>query len=400
MINTIPEVILKRGREHSILKRHPWIFSGGIAEIRAEEPLVSGETVVVKDSSGVSLAVGAFSPESQITVRIWDFNPETVIGKDFFAARIASALSIRKKILPEENSFRLINAESDFLPGIIADKYENFIVCEFLSAGAEFWKKTIAELLMELTGVSGIYERSESAARTKEGLPSSAGLLAGEEPPALINIKENGLAFAVNVRSGHKTGFYLDQRENRRILGSLGNKLGKVLNCFSYTGAFSVYALASGAEQVFNIESSEDALNTAVENLKLNNIAPEEMINIKGDVFTELRKLRDRGEFFDTVILDPPKLAESKSQVDKAARAYKDINLLAFKLLNPGGSLFTFSCSGNIPEELFVKIVASAASDAGKSARIVQRLFQGPDHPVPVTFPEGLYLKGFHCAVC
>ena len=393
------DIILKHGREHTVLKRHPWIFSGAIAQIVSENSPAAGETVLVKDVSGKALAVGAFSPESQIAVRVWDFDPSAVIGEDFFTARILSALALRKKLLPEEKSFRLINAESDFLPGIIADKYEDFIVCEFLSAGAEFWKKTITDVLMKSTGAAAVYERSESASRTKEGLPPSTGLLAGEEPPPLITIKENNLSFAVNVRSGHKTGFYLDQRENRRIVASLGKRLGKVLNCFSYTGAFSVYALAAGAEQVFNIDSSEDALDTSLENLRLNNISADKMLNIKGDAFFELRKLRDRGESFDTIILDPPKLAESKSQIDKAARAYKDINLLAFKLLKPGGSLFTFSCSGNISDELFVKIVAGAASDARKNAMIVQRLFQGPDHPVPVSFPEGLYLKGLHCTV-
>lgn len=393
------DIILKQGREHTVLKRHPWIFSGAIEKVVTDDNPFAGETVIVKDCSGKALAVGAFSPESQIAVRIWDYDPATVIGEEFFASRIESALALRKKLLPEENSFRLVSSESDHLPGVIADKYEDFVVCEFLSAGAEFWKKTIADALMKATGAKAVYERSESSARSKEGLQPSSGLIVGEEPPSLIKISENGLKFAVDVRSGHKTGFYLDQRENRRIVSTFGNKLGRVLNCFSYTGAFSVYALAAGAEEVINIDSSEDALNTSLENLKLNNIPQDKIANIRGDVFTELRKLRDRGESFDTIILDPPKLAESKSQVDKAARAYKDINLLGFKLLRPGGSLFTFSCSGNITEELFIKIVAGAASDARKNAMIVQRLFQGPDHPVPVSFPEGLYLKGLHCMI-
>ena len=394
-----PEIILKPGREHSVLRRHPWIFSGAVARIEADAPVRSGETVIVKDSSAVSLAVGAFSPESQIAVRIWDFNPDTLIGDDFFSAKIKSALELRKKMMPSENSFRFVNAECDGLPGLIVDKYENFLVCEFLSAGTEFWKETISGLLSGLSGCSGVYERSDSSSREKEGLPLASGLLCGEKPPEFVHIVENGLKFLVNVRAGHKTGFYLDQRENRRKLALLQSALGKVLNCFSYTGAFSVYALAAGAGSVMNIDSSEDSLELASENLKLNGIDSSKMINVRGDVFTELRKLRDRAESFDTIILDPPKFAESKSHIDKAARAYKDINLLALKLLKPGGNLFTFSCSGNISEELFIKIVASAANDAGRNAVIVQRLFQGPDHPVSLSFPEGLYLKGFHCVV-
>ncbi|MFH1197208.1 MAG: class I SAM-dependent methyltransferase [bacterium] len=386
---------LKPGREKSLKRKHPWIFSGAIDKVNGNPN--NGETVDVFSSRNEWLGKGAYSSESQIRVRMWTFDELNAIDREFFVQKIQSAFQLRKTILnTETNAFRIINSESDGLPGLIVDMYAGYLVCQFLSAGAEFWKKEIVNSIQEIIPSKGIYERSDVDVRAKEGLHPITSVLAGEEPPDIFKITENGNKFLVDVKRGHKTGFYLDQRDNRATLAKFAE--GKhILNCFSYTGGFSVYALKANAAKVTNIDSSADALSLLDRNIELNNLDKNKNENVEGDVFKILRKYRDENRLFDLVILDPPKFIESKSNLDKAARGYKDINMLAFKILKPGGTLFTFSCSGLMERELFQKVVSDAALDAGRDAKIVNWLTQSSDHPCSLNFPEGLYLKGLIC---
>jgi len=313
---------------------------------------------------------------------------------------MVKAKSLREKIIDVSttNAYRVINSESDGLPGLIVDRYGEYLVCQFLSSGAEFFKETITEVLDDIFKPKGIYERSDVDVREKEGLKPTKGLLRGKEPEELVEILENGLKFLVDIKEGHKTGFYLDQRDNRKLLSEFA-KEKTVLNCFSYTGGFSVCALAAGALQVTQVETSASTLDLSIKNIELNKLDASQIKNVNGDVFEVLRKFRDERRTFDLVILDPPKFAESASQIQKASRGYKDINLLAIKLLNPGGILFTFSCSGHISQELFQKIVSDAALDAEREVKIIKQLTQSADHPIALNFPEGLYLKGLVCSV-
>jgi 23S rRNA (cytosine1962-C5)-methyltransferase len=390
----MPQLILKPGREKSLLRRHPWIFSGAVAAVR--EDATAGDTVDVLDSHGNFLARAAYSPHSQIRARVWSWDPRIAIAPQFFQARISRALAVRQAMvgLAQTNALRLIHAESDGLPGLVVDRFDDTLVMQCLSTGAERWRDTLADLLLELSGAGHIFERSDADVRALEGLPARVGVLRGSEPPARLRIYENDLRFWVDIRRGHKTGFYLDQRDNRSLLRELVP--GKeVLDCFSYTGGFTIAALAGGAASVMAVDSSGDALAMAKENLDLNSLPVEGVEFVEGDVFQVLRAQRDRDRSFDLVILDPPKFAPTAAQAERAARGYKDINLMAFKLLRPGGLLVTFSCSSGVSEELFQKIVAGAALDAGVEAKILTRLHQGPDHPVALNFPEGAYLKGF-----
>jgi len=389
-------VILKTGRERSLLRFHPWVFSGAIHSVSGSP--VSGDTVDVFSTDKRFLGRGAFSPQSQITVRMWTFNADEPINERFFAGRLQHAIDSRKDFLadPETTAFRLVNAESDGLPGLIVDKYGGFLVCQFLTAGAEKWKNEIIAQLNTLIPNAGIYERSDVEVREKEGLPLVAGVLAGAEPPDLIEILENGLKFLVDVKTGHKTGFYLDQRENRKLIGRYSSNV-EMLNCFSYTGGFGIFALKNDAAHVTNIDASATALEISLENAKRNELPTDRIENVAGDVFQVLREYRNANRMFDLIVLDPPKFAESKSNLERAARGYKDINLLAFKLLRKNGILFTFSCSGLMTPELFQKIVADAALDAKRNAQIIRRLTQAPDHPTALAFPEGTYLKGLVC---
>ncbi|MDZ7294949.1 MAG: class I SAM-dependent methyltransferase [candidate division KSB1 bacterium] len=391
-------VVLKKGREASLHRRHPWVFSGAIE--RLEGAAQAGETVEVLSAEGTFLARGAYSPTSQIAVRVWTFAPEEQVDMAFFRTRLTRAIAAREQLVQagSTNAYRLVNAESDGLPGLIVDHYAGYHVCQFLSAGAEAWRETIVTSLSEAAPCRGIYERSDIDVRAKEDLSARTGLLWGEEPPELIEIFEGNCRFLVDVRRGHKTGFYLDQRENRALVASFSRDK-EVLNCFAYTGAFGVCAMRAGATSVTNIESSAEALALAEQNMALNDITPSKIQSLHADVFQELRRMRDRGRQFDMVILDPPKFAESQAQIPRASRGYKDINLLAFKLLRDQGLLFTFSCSGLMTPELFQKIVADAALDAGRWVHIIGRLGQAADHPVATNFPEGHYLKGFVCRV-
>jgi 23S rRNA (cytosine1962-C5)-methyltransferase len=385
-------VILKKGREKNLLQRHPWIFSGAIECVEGAPGV--GETVTVCSFDRKSLAQAAWSPQSQIALRVWSFNPETIIDAAFFRTKLKNAIAARRNI--NSNAIRLVAAESDGLPGLIIDRYADWIVCQFLSAGSEHWKDTIVELLQELFPSVPVYERSDVSVREKEGLPSRCGVLAGTEPPEHVEINENGMRLLVDIKGGHKTGYYLDQRDSRLAVRQWAEGRD-VLNCFSYTGGFGVAALLGGAKHVLQMDSSEPALEIARKNAELNGLDPAASEYMCGDVFKELRRFRDSRRDFDLIILDPPKFIESRSQLEGGARGYKDINLLAFKLLRPGGLLFTFSCSGLMEMPLFQKIVADSALDAGRNGQILAVLNQSPDHPIALNFPEGAYLKGLLC---
>ena len=393
------ELRLKPKREKSVKRKHPWIFSGAIQEVNGNPGI--GETVKVISTEGEDLGYGAYSPHSSIRVRMWNFDPQQEIDDVCIENKMRIAFSLRnsqKYINSGNNSFRLINAESDGLPGLIVDKYADLLVIQLLSAGPERWKDTIIRNLISLTRQEKIFERSDVEVRKLEGLPLRKGMLSGEKPEGLIEIIENKKRFLVDVVNGQKTGFYLDQRDNRRAIKQYTAN-SQVLNCFSYSGAFTVYALEGGAQHVTSIESSQEAISLAKKNIVVNDLPEERTSWINGDVFNELRLLRDKGLSFDMVILDPPKFAPTSAQVRSASRGYKDINLLAFKLLNPGGILATFSCSGGIDRLLFQKIIAGAALDANVDAKILEQLSQGADHPVALNFPEGAYLKGLVCQV-
>lgn len=397
-------ITLKPGREKSLLRRHPWIFSGAIQHVGDPSP-ASGSTVDLLSSNKQFLARASYSPASQIRARVWTFDPNEQVDADFFQRKIRTAIDVRVLFSPSSlallspgggNAHRLIYAESDNLPGVIVDRYGDVLVLQSLTTGSEFWKETIADILVEETGLSTIYERSDADVRELEGLEPKVGLLRGTIPNFPITIHENGLNFNVNLQSGHKTGFYLDQRANRLRVRELA-KDKDVLDCFCYTGGFTINALAGGAKSVILSDSSADALALAKENVELNHLPIEKTNFLEGDVFQLLRKFRDENRSFDMIILDPPKFAPTAAQAERAARGYKDINLLAFKLLRPGGILITFSCSGGIDAELFQKIIAGAALDAGVDAQIVEHLSQNTDHPVSLYFPEGAYLKGLVC---
>lgn len=386
-------LILAPGREKSLLRRHVWIFSGAIAEVEGEA--APGDTVAVVDSKRRFLARAAWSPASQLSARVWTFDPEESIDAAFFRRRIAAAVEYRKflKLDAPEGGCRLVHSEGDALPGLIVDRYGEFLVVQFLSAGVERFRAEIVAALQEITGAKGIYERSDSSVRAKEGLAERKGLLAGVEPPNPVVIVENGAKYAVDVRHGQKSGFYFDQRDSRAAVAAFS--AGKrVLNAFSYTGGFGVAALLAGAEQVINIDSSAPALKLARHNMEMNRIAPERYETVEADVFTELRRLAEAGEKFDLVILDPPKFIESRAALVKGCRAYQDIARLGFGLLVPGGVLVNFSCSGLMTPELFQKITADAALDAGVAGKFIRRLEQSPDHPTSTAVPEGFYLKG------
>jgi 23S rRNA (cytosine1962-C5)-methyltransferase len=359
----------------------------------------AGATVDLLSFNGDFLARAAYSPTSQIRARVWTFEDEPV-DAEFFRRKIHAAIAQRStfNLQLSTNALRLIHAESDGLPGLIVDRYGDVLVLQSLTTGSEFWKETIADILLEEMGLSTIYERSDADVRELEGLPPKVGVLRGSTLHDPLIITEHGLQFQVDLQGGHKTGFYLDQRANRAALRGIAQDRS-VLNCFSYTGAFTVYALAGGAASVLSIDSSAEALALGQENVALNQFSSERAAWLEADVFHALRGLRDRAQSYDLIILDPPKFAASAAQAERAARGYKDINLLAFKLLKPGGLLFTFSCSGGVTPDLFQKIVAGAALDAGVEARTIQTLTQGRDHPVALNFPEGAYLKGLVCAI-
>ena len=390
-------LIIKPGREKSLLRRHPWVFASALQPV--DKDIASGSTVDLLAPNGSFLARASYSPISQIRARVWTFIDEP-IDKEFFRRKIKGAIEVRRRLQVEgrSDSYRLIHSESDNLPGFVVDQYKDVLVLQSTTAGSEFWKDSIADILVEETGIQNIYERSDVDVRELEGLKPITGILRGaiSSLQSPITNYEYGLKFRVDLEHGHKTGFYLDQRENRHRVGELA-KDRDVLNCFCYTGGFSIHALANGAKSVLSVDSSADALALLEENIAINSLPADKHTSLEGDVFQLLRKFRDENRSFDMIILDPPKFAPTAAHAEKASRAYKDINLLAFKLLRHGGILATFSCSGGVDAALFQKIVASAALDAGTEATIIEHLSQGSDHPVSLHFPEGAYLKGLIC---
>jgi 23S rRNA (cytosine1962-C5)-methyltransferase len=392
---------LKPGKERALLRRHPWIYATGIASVKGKPK--SGETVRVQDASGRFCAWAAFSPESAIRARCWSFDEADEIGAEWFKKKIRLAVDAREGLRSRTNAIRLIFGEADSLPGLIVDQYADQLVTQFQSAGAEYWRETIGEALVEITGCTQVYDRSDAATRAREGLPERKEVLEGTEPQEEIEVVENGIRYGVDVRIGHKTGFYVDQRENRALACRLAEEFRakhgrglRALNCFCYTGGFSLALAKGGAESVVSIDSSSEALAMAQANARRNGLENRNLTWIEANVFEELRKMRDAEEQFDLIILDPPKFASSHHHVEKAARAYKDINLNGLKILAPGGQLLTFSCSGAIDVDLFQKIVAGAVIDAKTDAWMIERLGAGADHPLLMTHPEGEYLKGLH----
>ncbi len=394
-----PAVTLKPGREKPVRQRHPWVYSGAIRRIPKE--FADGDIVPVTDARGAWLAWGYLNRRSQIQVRLLSWDPDEVINDAFWRNRLAQAIRARCDVAGRDTDvYRLVHAESDYLPGLTVDRYADYLVLQAGALGIDRRKAMLTGHLQELTGCAGVLERSDMVQRKQEGLGEASGLLAGDAPPSQVEVQENGLRFLVDLAGGQKTGFYADQRANRaRVAAYCHGK--EILNVFSYTGAFGVYALARGATHVTNIDASIPALELGEENLRLNGFDPDaQSESLAGDAFQILRDWRAAGgPHFDVIILDPPKFATSKRSVDRALRGYKDINLLAMGLLRPGGVLATFSCSGLIDAALFQKVIFGAAIDARRSVQILEWLHQGADHPVAVTFPEGQYLKGLVCRV-
>jgi 23S rRNA (cytosine1962-C5)-methyltransferase len=383
---------LKRGREKSLLRKHPWVFSGAIERVQGEPS--AGDTVEIVDAAGAFLASAAYSPASQIRARVWSFEPEESVGAAFLRGRLERAIDSRRRLglLGADAACRLVFAESDGLPGLVVDRYADFVVCQFLSAGAERWRAEVADLLVELCGARGVYERSEASARRKEGLPSQRGSLRGEPPPAEIEVRMGATHWLVDVANGQKTGAYLDQQRNRARVAELAAG-AEMLDAFAYTGGFAITALVGGASAATLVESSAEALRTAEREAAANGVADRCRL-VAASVFDELRVLRDDHRRYDLVVLDPPKFVHSAEQVSAGSRGYKDVNMLGFELVRPGGLLATFSCSGHVDAALFQKIVAGAALDARRDAQILERLSQPPDHPIAIEFPEAEYLKG------
>ncbi|MGC9520572.1 MAG: class I SAM-dependent rRNA methyltransferase [Anaerolineae bacterium] len=408
-----PRVVLKRGREAAVLRRHPWVFSGSVGRVQGSPD--AGALVSVLSHAGEFLAWGHYSPHSQIRVRLFSWTASrTPDTPEFWRSRLSCAIQLRAPLLSPGGApttcGRLVYAESDGIPGLIVDRYADTVVMQALTVGIERRKALFADLLWDVleaneVTIRSLYERSDVDGRDREGLKPHTGLLRGDPPAERILIRENGLGFWVDVRGGHKTGFYLDQRENRLRMGDLVRRqvdLGRppvLLNAFAYTGGFAVYGLEAGARSVVNIDTSGDALAIGQANFRLNDQDTGRVEDVEGDVFEVLRRFRDEGREFDMVVLDPPKFAHTQRDVQGAARGYKDINLQAIHLLRPGGLLLTFSCSGAISDDLFQKIVFGAALDTGREVQIVGRLMQADDHPVALTFPEGAYLKGLVCRV-
>ena len=395
--NALPVIRLKPGKEKPVRQGHPWIFSGAIDGVSGDP--TPGDIVDITDIRGGWLARGYYNPRSQIVVRLLTWVQDEPIDDAFWRRRLVEAADRRAALAadPDTNAYRLVYAESDRLPGLMVDRYDDWLVVQFLTLGVEARREMLAAAMRDLFAPRGIIDRSDVAVRRQEGLPPHAGASWGEPPPPDLVITEHGLRFPAELQTGQKTGFYLDQRENRRIVAA--HAAGRrVLNAFSFTGAFGVYALAAGATHVTNLDSSIEALEGAEEALRLNGFDPDAQAEgVAGDVFQVLRDWRDAGETFDMIILDPPKFAKGRGDLPNALRGYKDINLQALKLLTPGGILATFSCSGLVDPDLFQKVVFGASADAGRDAQIIARLGQGPDHPILLSFPEGEYLKGLLC---
>ncbi len=386
------EIVLRKGKEKSPLQRHPWVFSGALNKINGEPE--DGEIVKVSAFDGEFLAYGHYNGKSRVAVRLLEWDENKTINLDWYEKRLLQAISLRDNILSQHtNTCRLVFSEADFLPGLIVDKYADFLSIQILSSGIERVKSELIELLKKHLNPRGIFDKSDAAARTHEGLTTTSELLSGIQPPEFLEVKENGIKYLINIAEGQKSGFYCDQRENRALLANFA-KDKKMLDCFSYSGGFTLNALAMGAKNVVSIDSSALALETLRQNIALNEFNVEKSEVLQSDVNKQLRAFKEAGELFDIVVLDPPKFAPSRSALDRAARAYKDLNRLGMSLLEKGGILATFSCSGAVDLETFKQIVAWAALDAGKEVQIIKQFSQPEDHPVRISFPEGEYLKG------
>ena len=387
------EIKLKKGKEKAVLQRHPWVFSGAVDKIKGKAD--NGDVVKVIDNSGDFLAYGYFNDQSRVAVRLIEWNEETQIDEDWYEQKINQAVAARADLLKAEdtNALRLIFSEADFLPGLIVDKYADFLSVQILSTGIEKAKDIIIDKLCKALNPTGIFDRSDATARTHEGITAENGLLWGEAPAEFIAVKENGITYHINIAEGQKSGFYCDQRDNRLLLAAYA-KGKSVLDCFSYSGGFSLNAMQNGAREVTSVDSSVLAIETLKQNIELNKFVKHKHTAIQSDVNKQLRAFKEEGKKFDIVVLDPPKYAPSRSALDRAARAYKDLNRLGMLLLEPGGLLATFSCSGAVDIETFKQIIAWAALDAGKEVQIVKQFSQPEDHPVRISFPEGEYLKG------
>ena len=393
------DLILKKGKERSLLRRHPWVYDTAVQKLSGKP--ANGETVCVRNADKRFLAWAAYSEASTLRARCWSFDENEMINRDWIAAKIEKALAARAHLFERTSAVRVIFGEADQLPGLVVDRYGDWFVTQFQAAGVEAWREDIADILMQQPGIKGIFDRSDAATRHREGLTERVETLRGQEPPQEIEVIEDGVRYGVDVRKGHKTGFYIDQRESRllaqRLAAEFKRRHGRgmrALNCFCYTGGFSLALLAGGAAEVVSVDSSEEALAMAARNAARNGFNDERAQWVQADVFEYLRRAREAGETFDLVILDPPKFASSHRHIDRAARAYKDINLNGLRLVASGGDLLTFSCSGAMDVDLFQKVIAGAVIDSKREAWMVARLGAGCDHPLMMTCPEGEYLKG------
>jgi 23S rRNA (cytosine1962-C5)-methyltransferase len=393
------ELRLKPGKEKSLYRRHPWVYDTAVASVRGKPG--AGELVAIRAADGQWLAWAALAPASTLRARCWSFVETDVIDAAWFVARVDEAVRRRDHLSESTTAIRLVFGEADRLPGFVADRYADQLVVQLQSAGAEAQREMLLDALAQATGCSAIFERSDSATRRREGLEPASGVVRGAEPAERIDVHEFGVRFDVDVRRGHKTGFYIDQRDNRQLAGELAARVARgtgdaprILNCFCYTGGFSLAAHRGGRGDTLSIDSSADALAIAQAQWLRNGFDPARARWRQDDVFDALRALRETGDTFDLIVLDPPKFAASHHHVERAARAYKDVNLNALRLLRPGGYLLTFSCSGAIDVDLFQKIVAGAVIDAGQDCQLLMRLSAGEDHPMSMTHPEGEYLKG------
>ena len=392
------EVILKKGKEKAVRHRHPWVFSGAIEKLKGKP--ANGEVVCLMDAKGSFLAYGFYNDQSRVAVRLLEWDESVSIDEAWYRARVAQAVQSRAHLLTDADTdtCRLIFSEADYLPGLIVDKYADYLSVQVLTSGIEAVMPFILDELQKQQNPKGIFDKSDTSSRAHEGLGESFGVLAGSPPPELVMVKENGIQYGINIAEGQKSGFYCDQRDNRKVLA--GFVKGKaVLDCFCYTGGFTLNSLKQGAASVTSVDSSALAIETLNQNITLNKLDATKHSAIKSDVNNQLRKFRDDGDKFDVIVLDPPKYAPSRSALDRASRAYKDLNRLAMLLLNQGGLLATYSCSGAMNMETFKQVLAWAALDAGKQVQFIHQFCQPEDHPVRSSFPEGEYLKGLLCRV-